>query len=197
MRFKKTLYAALALITITLSSTLADVAAHADPVFVDGPPDTGAHTWCVPASPAVTLHDIADDSMRRARDQTTMTRAYHDTCNGATDVKWLWAFEPNDPYYGMAVCVNWYENHRCNRYEITLNKSNIDTWTYPGSQLRKTACHELGHTLGVSHYKFSEYPGGDTSHSCMRSFEVPSPNKSWHITYGNHHVKSHINPWFS
>lgn len=88
-------------------------------------------------------------------------------------------------------------NGTCDQFRIRLFKNEIDDSEFPASQLRKTACHELGHSLGVSHYFGSDVPGSDTQHSCMRSLDVPLPNLTWHTSYGPHHINSHINPSFS
>lgn len=199
MRLKNLAYVLTVVLTASLALLLPTSAANADPAFPGGRPDTGGgtHTWCVINNPAVVLHETAYDSMLHMRDQTIVGRAYHDPCVPSTDVKWVWNPYLQGDAYGTAVCVAEHSDGKCDQFIVTLYRKIIDLAPYPDSQLRKTACHELGHTLGVSHYTGSNYPGSDTSHSCLRSGDVPTPNKSWHTTYGKHHVNSHINPWFS
>ncbi len=128
--------------------------------------------------------------------RTVVGAVNYNPCINTTDVVWAW----NSARLGLAGdtrCVRRRANGNCDQFQIRLYKNEINDTAHPASQLRKTACHELGHTLGVSHYSGSDRPGNDSSHSCMRNGEVPSANRTWHTTYGPHHINSHINPWFS
>jgi len=164
----------------------------ADSTFVDGPPDKGLHTWCYLSG--FTMQTQADASMTRLRAQTVVDTAYYNPCGASTDVRWRQG-SLSGGAFGMAECTVWWANGQCDRYQVTLNKTAINDTDYPTSQGHKTACHELGHTAGVSHYSGSSFPGNDTTHSCMRSGTVTG--QSWNTLYGNHHKVSHINPWFS
>ncbi|MFV0433871.1 MAG: hypothetical protein ACK5LO_07835 [Leucobacter sp.] len=169
--------------------------AHADPPSSIGPPDTGMHTWCGP-DPSKWLYTLANNAASGAANQTVVDVAYQASCSSTTDVKWAWE-SSSTAAYGSAQCMIRRSNGRCDQYKVLLYKKAINASPHPSSQERKTSCHELGHTLGVSHYSGSSKPGGDTSHSCLRSGKVPNPNKSWHTKYGTHHKTVHINPWFS
>lgn len=81
------------------------------------------------------------------------------------------------------------------RYVAILDMGAINNAARPNEQRRKTACHELGHTVGVRHYWNGDLPGNDRRHSCLRSGEVRA---SWTglRRYGHHHRTQHINPWF-
>ncbi len=167
--------------------------ASADAPQSSGPPDKGKHTWCYVGG--FTMSATADAAMTWLRTQTVVQTAYHSTCTATTDVRWSQGSVPGS--YANAVCKVRNSKGYCGRYRITLNKAVIDASAYPASQRRKTACHELGHTVGVQHYYGNAYPGSDTTHSCLRTSGVPAPNKSWHTRYGVHHRVVHINPWFN
>lgn len=79
---------------------------------------------------------------------------------------------------------------------MTLHVNAINDTARPVDQRTKTSCHELGHTVGVSHYAGSNLPGSDSAHSCMRSGEVKLSWRDRITYYGNHHRYQHINPWF-
>lgn len=58
-----------------------------------------------------------------------------------------------------------------------------------------TACHELGHTAGLSHYDSGEVPGspGDTDDCMINSV---SDGTATFRTYNAHHINDHINRFF-
>ncbi|MCX6395697.1 MAG: hypothetical protein NTV23_04375 [Propionibacteriales bacterium] len=75
-----------------------------------------------------------------------------------------------------------------------MSKQVMDRTAHPIATYRQVSCHELGHSLGVSHYL--TLPGNDTVHSCMRNKFAPT-GAAWETQYGTHHKSVHINPWFS
>lgn len=166
--------------------------ASADTPQPDGPPDKGYHSWC--CTSGFTLSATADAAMTWLRTQTVVQTVFHAPCDAHTDVRWAQGNVPGA--YGQAVCTVRTNSDRCDRYIITLNKAVIDAAKHPASQRRKTTCHERGHTVGVRHYFENDRPGTDTTHSCLRSGEVPTADQSWHTRYGAHHRTVHINPWF-
>jgi hypothetical protein len=123
---------------------------------------------------------------------------YPGACQAHTDVRWK---EGNlgSTTFGQATCVvTWATTGACDGYEITLNMGTINAAAQPVDQRSKSACHELGHTVGVRHYGNAGEPNPDGptgAHSCMRSGEVTS---TWtNITlHGPHHKSSHINVTF-
>lgn len=165
--------------------------AGADTGQPDGPPDGGDHSWCHLSGFNQTT--AADAAMTRLRNQTDVTTSYPGSCGEHTDVRWRQAVV--DGAYGEARCILTRANGTCDVYRLTLNMTEINAAARPVDQRTKTSCHELGHTVGVRHYFGTDYPGNDTTHSCLRSGEVTS---SWtNITiYGNHHRTQHINVTF-
>lgn len=192
MRFKLKFVVVPALVSLVLTLGVVG-SSSADSPQPDGPPDKGKHTWCYMSGFTVTA--TADAAMTWLRTQTAVDTAYYSTCTAKTDVRWSQGSLPSA--YGMAECKVRDANDYCDRYRITLDTATIDGSLHPDSQRRKTSCHELGHTVGVRHYSNSDYPGSDTTHSCLRSGEVPAADKAWHTRYGAHHRTFHIDPWFS
>lgn len=166
--------------------------AGADTRQPDGPPDKGFHSWCYLSN--FNQQTAADAAVTRLRNQTAVDTLFPGSCREHTDVRWR---QGSLPGYGRAECrTRWASNNRCDTYNVTLYMNRINNAQRPINQRSKTSCHELGHTVGVRHYSGTNFPGGDTAHSCMRSGEVTS---AWtNITrYGHHHRTRHINPWFS
>lgn len=183
------LMAVLAAFLVPLSGT-----ATADTPQPDGPPDGGDHSWCYLDS--FNQETAADAAMTRLRNQTDVTTNFPGSCLEHTDVRWR---QDNlADAYGEAECrTRWAGSDDCDTYRLTLDMGEINAAPRPVDQRSKTSCHELGHTVGVRHYFGTDYPGGDTEHSCLRSGEVTA---AWtNITlYGNHHRNGngHINDTF-
>jgi predicted Zn-dependent protease len=97
----------------------------------------------------------------------------------------------------------------CDRFRSTVNgpfirehyPDSMDNFQlYRDRQMRKTACHELGHTLGLFHYTTDDdrYNNGSTAlytDSCQRSGWTGLTGDAWTRTYEEHHI-NHIDGWF-
>lgn len=97
---------------------------------------------------------------------------------------------------GIAPCVDYHSDGvTCNRYLVTLDVNNLAHDPYGSGfnqQVGKTACHENGHTMGLSHYKSETLPNPPVpnEHDCMISGAVNGEGR-W-LVYATHH-KNHIN----
>lgn len=166
--------------------------AQADTQQPGGPPDKGKHSWCYLSG--FNQKTAADAAMTRLRNQTAVQTLYPGACRAHTDVRWRQG-PLGSGTYGRAECRT-RRNGKCDTYNVTLSMGVINNAPRPVEQRSKTSCHELGHTVGVRHYRGTNYPGNDTAHSCLRSGEV---HASWTNIrkYGHHHRTQHINPYFS
>lgn len=184
-----------AVVICALAMSLASAGpALADSSQPGGPPDRGSHTYCYGAG--FTWTGTADGAMGWLEEQTLVDTTFHSSCTTSTDVRWH--LEPIEGAFGMAFCFQRTDNQAyCDRYKLVLNSELIVDAAHPSSQRRKTACHELGHTVGVRHYFEDDFPGADTSHSCLRSGPVPTADQAWHTRFGPHHRLYHINPHFA
>lgn len=186
-------------VLVVVIGALAMSLASASPALADssqpgGPPDRGSHTYCY--GDGFTWTGTADGAMGWLEDQTLVDTTFHSSCTTRTDV--VWNLESIDGVFGMAICYERTEDGGyCDQYDVYLNSGLIVDADHPSSQRRKTACHELGHTVGVRHYANESYPGADTSHSCLRSGPVPTADQAWHTRFGPHHRLYHINPHFA
>jgi len=178
-----------------LVGVVSPVPANADPVYIDGRPDTGDHIWCY--YDVSTLRSYMDAAMTRLREQTVVNTAYHNPCLEHTDVRWVQGPTPFEGLSGYTECKVWWDANQtsCDRWRITMHKDTMDETPDPVATFRTAHCHELGHSLGVQHYVYLSQTG-DASHSCMRNNFTPN-GASYEILYGAHHKSSHINPWFS
>jgi hypothetical protein len=72
----------------------------------------------------------------------------------------------------------------CYHGQIILDPTEIDKGTDDDADRKKTACHEVGHSVGLQH--------GDNKLDCMIIGEIPAPTGQWK-TFGTHHINDHIN----
>lgn len=114
-------------------------------------------------------------------DQTTDMTSQAQSCLNYTDVWWYKADLPAG-VRGQRVCVVVGDIPSvCDRSNVSIDFAEVDIGSNDWEDRRKTACHELGHSVGLNH---------DTA-SCMISGEIPSVGEQWR-RYSSHDV-GHIN----
>jgi hypothetical protein len=167
---------------IISSSLFLPSSATADPfgtyTFDTGPKADGAnHTWCeyrvnwIPS-----WFDPFDDAMSYLDSHTDMTTNRVYPCTEDTDI--LFSVRDSEVLgsntRGVSFCVDLNAATLvCNSSHVQLNSDLLLTYT----QRRKTSCHEIGHTVGLSHA-----PTGD---DCMISgnygYAGYNPHHTLHI----------------
>lgn len=143
-------------------------------------PDRGDHTWCFNNG----AHELgkagktaARYSMAHLRNVTQATTDYKSTCNvdgsGQTDVVWR-NYLGDQTWYGKVDCRRYVvPTTTCDRTWAMINLGKIAS-DWPNSadrrqqERRHTACHELGHTVTLSHYSGSP-PDPMNHRSCMKN----------------------------
>lgn len=96
---------------------------------------------------------------------------------------------------GRNSCTASHGGVTCDRNDvlIDLGQITLDGNDYEAN-VRKTLCHEFGHSMGLTHYKSSAFPDApENQQDCMISGVVNYSN-TWFV-YSAHH-KSHINSLF-
>jgi hypothetical protein len=183
-----------ALTGIVFAATLVAISgvANADPWGTGGSdtgehPDTAPHTWCY--GPSWNGNESASDAEWNLANQTYANPTYQSSCDlsGApqTDVKWgIGDLAPGTR--GSTACAVFGSSGHCDRNNITIDFAEIDKGDHDAADEWKTACHELGHSVGLTH--------GSDYEDCMISGEIPGTAIKWH-QYGPHHL-NHINDWF-
>lgn len=130
------------------------------------------------------IHDIEHAALG---DPTAVTVSFETGCdhdsNTETDVAW-WEGQIDGPVRGQTFCED-FDTH-CDQFFVTIDYNYIVQNSDPDPEnVKKTICHELGHTVGLTHG--SEYGG------CMVSGAV-NGDVQWR-RYASHH-RNHINAWF-
>lgn len=199
---------AIAMVIVSLSLGFSGGTANADTWPTDWGagwgvfnPDHGAHNYCFHATdtPGAALRSRMAASMTymaSSTDASTFEVATCDTTSagGQTDVVWRGARVEvdGDEVIGLTRCMRRFNNGLCDRYRVTVNGPFIrDHYAAADNrerQYRKTACHELGHTLGLNHFPAPH-------ESCQRSGWTGTVTDSWIRTWTAHH-RGHIDDWF-
>ncbi len=144
------------------------------------PADGATHDYCFyNVSYIPSLSTPVTNAMANLDAQTDMTDLYHSLCPAGTDVliSWVGSATLGSSVLGSTQCLALDSVGRCNQSRVLLNQDLLTT----AATRQKTACHEIGHTAGLSH--------GSTYGGCMIS------GLSTNITYSSHHV-AHINAAF-
>jgi hypothetical protein len=178
--------AAASILTLALSLTVGVAAVRADD-FGTGGANTGwladdaVHTYCWGPGMDSDLRLAATYAMGNSIDYfTDMTDSFDAACYTTTDIKWVGADLPGTTR-GQYQCLSRTGNV-CHRAQVTLDKVQIDIGANDVEDRYKTACHEAGHSVGLTH-------GGSTD--CMLNGEVPSTSATYR-NFNGHHI-DHIN----
>lgn len=156
-------------------------------------PDANPQTYCfrigqLSAADRNRVHDT-----NNITDQNSQMNAVHLTnCTVDTDVWWG---EVNlGLYRGQYECIT-HSGSTCLSSDVRMDTTVLLGdgglgGTYD-SNFRKTACHENGHSMGLTHYKVAAFPDPPFGqHDCMISGSVNNDG-TWRV-YAGHH-KDHIN----
>ena len=117
------------------------------------------------------------------------------TCNSTTDIIASNAYL-GAGILGRYVCFDYVDQgaNICARSRVQLNEAVIGQYPYRIDGIAKTACHEIGHSVGLQHYNTAGILAPNGESDCMRSGQVPSTKATWR-SYGTHH-KSHIDNYY-
>lgn len=114
-------------------------------------PDSFTHNYCFNSPMSSDFRSAIRSAMVNMDTQTSMTDS-ENGCDTNTDV--LWSSTTSISTRGEYLCLRFESGNTCNSSRVRLNPDQLTTL----AQTRKTACHELGHSLGLMH--------GDTT-DCM------------------------------
>ncbi|WP_183095730.1 hypothetical protein [Nocardioides stalactiti] len=121
--------------------------------------------------------------MTNLEDQTEFRPSQNSECSAAIDVQFRveTGGRPGDDR-GLWHCVDPnYSNGKCGKATVTIWPDVIDAEAAPGDyelNLRKTACHEVGHTVNQKHHA----PPYD---DCMVSGNVGSGHQKYNQDHRN------------
>jgi hypothetical protein len=118
--------------------------------------------------------------MENLDDQTNFFDNKMNDCTENTDLVWTEFTEPG--VRGRYDCLEM-SGWNCGHARIYIHKAEINDDGDPALNRKKTSCHEVGHSGGVSH--------ADTFDDCMKRGEVTVGHKE----YNAHHI-GHLNDNF-
>lgn len=188
------LFVVLVLITISFplpasadpwGTQTADTGAH---------PDGGGHNYCY-----YQFNPPSADFQTNLEQVIAHSLVYHtnvpysnfdDPCDTSgspqTDIRWI-SNDLDGTVTGQAPCAVYYtSSDHCDRYNVTIDELEVSEGANDEWDESQTACHELGHTVGLSH----------GTQDCMMSGEPPDGTDQWNHYGTAHHVPDHIDTWF-
>jgi hypothetical protein len=178
-------------------------------------PDDYTHYYCYGTSldGKPSLKDAADWVMTLMENQTVMTTVLQSSCASATDVR----FHDLDLGFGTRgryECTTWAGSDHpqvCAAAAVRLDydqivlEANDSSWAYSDGveengevrmNVRKTYCHEAGHSLGFLHHPVGDSPparanfydgsGPTYVRDCMVRQHIESGDDGW-LKYNQHH----------
>jgi len=184
----------LALVVVVLGSVLCVTTSSVADPWGTGTSDTGAHpdsnphTYCYEYGfPGHYEHSVAQMENNALGDPTAATVVRESSCDYSsrteTDVVWQWRDLPGTTR-GRTRCEDF--DTYCDQFYVQIDFNQITSSSSPDEEnIRKTMCHELGHSVGLTH--------GPTPGGCMVSGAV-NGDLQWR-RYASHH-RNHINAWF-
>jgi hypothetical protein len=186
MKLRRRLYTAMVAVVAIIAAPTYAVAAKADvfgPYSSDSGPfaDNYIHTWCEGYANYIPIwRDSMQDAMDYLDQHTVMTTGTPHQCNDSIDI-WYDVFDSavlGLGVRGSTTCrVAMTSDGVCGSTQIKMNSDLLTTYM----SRRKTACHEIGHTVGLTHsFVYS------TSSDCMISGDYT-------LTFLNTHHVDHIN----
>lgn len=191
--------------------------AYADPVNdnnesqagVGATPGPNPHTYCFGNTSDTNFRSWVDNSNYTTEQNSQLDTTRVSSCDRSgslqTNVEWIVGGAGGSR--GIADCVAPVpQNGACARVVVTIDLTVIaSNDPYGGGyeqNVRKTICHENGHTMGLTHYKNDgytiddadpEHVGGTQHNDCLISGAVDGQD-IWRVY--NHHHKDHINANF-
>ena len=136
--------------------------------------DNFEHTYCWADNyDASNLRDAASYAMQNLGQQTLFWRNFVTSCGPNIDIVWTRFSDPT--LRGRYDCVD-ASGPNCGKARVYMNPDNL----VDQHNKEKTACHEVGHSGGLSH--------ADDAGDCMITGFV----SQGHRTYTDHHV-AHLN----
>jgi hypothetical protein len=183
----KPMIKAVSLVAFVVAALCAvQVPAHANPFpnNADGTfADNGTHTYCY-TSGFTTDRTVASYAMSVLDITTDMTDLFPTTpefCTFRETDVWWWEMNLPDNIRGQRECEWESPAGICKSSDLRMDFAELDEGDNDWYDRRKTAVHELGHSVGLGH---------DTI-SAMRSGEIPDTSLTWR-RYSPHDI-AHIN----
>jgi hypothetical protein len=151
-------------------------------------PDSSLHTYCFTAgfssSPDPSVGHYA---MQVLDSQTDFTISDLGACSDNNTDVWWFSLNLAAGIRGQYQCMLTAAG-RCNRADVRIDFAEIDAGDFDWEDRRKTAVHEVGHSVGLGHHS-------PAAHNCtMISGEIPDTSLQWR-RYHAHDV-DHINAAF-
>ncbi len=155
-------------------------------------PDGSSHSFCYTStitSASGIAPNIVDAEYDALEGPAVTNVTYHSVCDpiGSTETDVVWRRDNlGGSTTGSTTCDD-FNNGICDQAYITLDQAQIHVGGEDEIDETQTACHELGHTGGLTH--------GSVDSDCMINSADTPPTGLQYRRYGTHH-RGHIDSWF-
>lgn len=146
--------------------------------------DSAWHNYCVEAGTSANHRSALVYGMTTVGG-TTDINVGETSCGYNTDV-WLGSYNLTGNLRGIYSCWNPASSTICNSSHVRLDFPQLDIGSYDWEDRRKTAVHEVGHSVGLGHYSGA---------NAMMLGQVPDTSVSYR-RLNSHHRNSHVNPTY-
>jgi len=124
-------------------------------------PDNGSHLYCQGSIDGVRW-TVAVDLMNYLENATDMSSVEGGSCSNVTDLRWDGRDGLPLGTSGAFTCLDFNAaTNRCDAGRAQVNVTSIQNLAESSMvdyNIRKTMCHEMGHSVGLAHYKGSTGP---------------------------------------
>lgn len=153
--------------------------------------DSSLHTYC-DGSLDPGEFDNAVSAMNYLESSTDMSVANAGNCQAATDVRFDIGNGLPANVRGRYTCLVWETSPTvCDGGRVQTNVATLAAGADYENNLDKTIRHEVGHSVGLTHYKSANFPNPPNGENDAMVSGAVDGDPLWTL-YGNHH-KDHIN----
>lgn len=151
-------------------------------------PDNFNHWYCYNGAVDNTLRAAFESAMATLDLRTSYTQFQepNGVCNTVTDI--VVVQDASLTARGQYSCQTFNAFNDCDQGEVRLNPNLLTTVL----DRTKTACHEIGHSVGLRHGNPNVAADNNSYTDCMRSGNPPTGAGSLPTSYDAHHIQ-HIN----
>ena len=144
-------------------------------------PDNWETTYCWSSGFTTSaLRTAGTAALNNLDAQTSYYPTFQSSCNSITDVQWRTFSAPN--LWGQEACQYYNAAEECEQSFVYLDAGEMSTGHWSASMMQQAACHELGHSIGLTHNTTDCMLTGVTPDGTLRTY---SDHHVWHMQHSH------------